>query len=97
VSRYATHAPRASTSSVRCDRLLWQIPKTGGREQQSTPPLPLVEGCDHNYPILVKAVEEGKHRCRRTQCLGCKKLGPAHEDYDSAWQALLLLATRQSG
>jgi hypothetical protein len=40
---------------------------------------------------VVRAAEEDKpHRRRRAQCLGCKKLGPAREDSQSARQALLL-------
>ena len=45
----------------------------------------LLEGCDHDYPIVVMATEEGKH----AQCLGCKKIGPTSEDSEIARGALL--------
>ena len=86
--RYATRAPRDSSSTT--FGRLQQISR-GRREEQSTPLLPFLGECDHNYPIVVWAAEEDKpHRRRRAQCLGCKKLGPAREDSQSARQALLL-------
>ena len=85
--RYATDAPKDSSSTI-FDRL--QLHREG-REQGTLPLLMLMGGCDHNYPIVVRAAEEDKpHRRRRAQCLGCKKLGPAREDSQSARKALLL-------
>jgi hypothetical protein len=54
----------------------------GGREESTH----LLEGCDHNYPIVVGATKEGKY----AQCLGCYKVGPTREDSQSARHALLL-------
>jgi hypothetical protein len=45
----------------------------------------LLEECDHDYPIVVMATEEGKH----AQCLGRKKIGPTCEDSESARHAPL--------
>ena len=73
--RYVDHAQRGGTAFD-----LLQIHR--GQEEST----PLLEGCDHNYPIVVRATKEGKH----AQCLGCYKVGPTQEDSQSARHALLL-------
>ena len=60
-------------------------PQRGRGSPERHPPVPQA-GCDHAYPILLLAADEGR---RRGFCLGCQAVGPVRESPRAAQLALI--------
>jgi hypothetical protein len=58
--------------------------KRRGSPQRGSPIPPA--GCDHDYPVLLLAADEGR---RRGFCLGCRSVGAVRESPRAAQLALI--------